>query len=101
MTKARNEFSKMVIDYNKEEGEKDIALMNAKDLLRKYLTVDSQTELAFVHCISCEAQRLFPASPVSSEYSLSQDAKVGEYHLKAGEKIFLNFNSLHTNSKEW
>lgn len=48
-----------------------------------------------------EALRLFPATPVSSEYSLSQDAKIGKYNLKAGDRIILNLDGIARNSNEW
>ena len=42
-----------------------------------------------------------PVVPISSQFTLSEDAQIGKYLIKAGVDIMANFNGLHKNPAQW
>ena len=42
-----------------------------------------------------------PVVPISSQFTLSEDAQIGKYQIKAGVDIMANFNGLHKNPAQW
>ena len=48
-----------------------------------------------------ESLRFYPPVPTSTSATLSKDAKIGKYRIKAGDIVNLNIPGLHRNPKEW
>ena len=48
-----------------------------------------------------EALRFMPVAAISTQASLSEDAKIGKYDIKAGVDILVNITGLHTNPAQW
>ena len=58
-------------------------------------------ELSYLSQVIYEALRFMPPAATSSQLWLSEDAKVGDYLIRAGDKITLNMRGLHRNASQW
>ena len=86
LNEVRGEFNKMIKE-SADEREVDIAGLSKREILRQYLTIDNYAELPFLNQVMMESLRLQPPTVVTSEFSLSKDAKIGKFNIKAGDKI--------------
>ena len=100
LDEVRGEFSKMVQE-SADDREADITSLSKNDILRQFLTIDNYAELPFLNQVMMETLRLHPPVPVSSEFTLSKDAKIGKYNIKAADKITVFLSGLHRNANEW
>ena len=48
-----------------------------------------------------ESLRFMPSVATSSIQLLSEDAKLGNFQIKAGDAMMINYFYLHRNSKQW
>ena len=100
LDQVRSEFSK-VVKESSNESESNIDEMSKKEILKQYLTLENQGELLFLNQVMMESLRLQPPTYTTSEYTLSQDAKIGKYNLKAADGIIINLQGLHRNADQW
>ena len=95
--RVRDEFKKVV-----EENDTMFASFNnMKDYLSEACSYDNLQELTYLNMVVSEALRFEPPVPHGSESTLSQDCKIGKYHVKAGDKVHVNITGLHHSPAQW
>lgn len=79
----------------------DIKNLTRKDFLNKYVTLDETQEMTYLNWVSNEALRVMAPAPSSSQIVLSQDSRVGNYDIKAGQSMMVLIHGLAFNPAEW
>ena len=100
LDEVRGEFSKMVKE-SVDDRKADISCLSKNEILRQYLTIDNYTELSFLNQVMMETLRLQPPLVSTTEFTLSEDAKIGKYNVKAADRIVVYIYGLHRNANEW
>jgi len=72
-----------------------------KECLRETVTYENCKDLSYLSSVTMEALRIMPPIPFTTPATLSQDAKIGKFNVKAGDDIMINITGLHMHSREW
>ena len=95
--RVRDEFKKVV-----EENDTMFASFNnMRDYLSEACSYDNLQELTYLNMVVSEALRFEPPVPHGTESTLSQDCKIGKYHVKAGDNVQVNITGLHHSPAQW
>lgn len=95
LSKIRSEFEDLC------EGEVSQTGTDRLDYLKKHVLSDKCQDMTYLGQVTNECLRFMNPVPHSTLSTLSHDAMIGKYHIKAGDIVQVNINGLHFNKSQW
>ena len=69
--------------------------------MKRAVIYENINEMPFLSMVMNEALRMEPPVGNGSASTLSQDCKIGKYHVKAGDQVQINIHGMHHSSAHW
>ena len=69
--------------------------------MNEIMDIEGAQDLEYLNCVMQETLRFQSPGTNSSQFVLSQDTKIGDFIIKAGDRFFIDFYSLHFDGAQW
>jgi cytochrome P450 len=96
LNRVRQEFETVL--QAKFEEDPSLRELSRIDLINKVISLDVCQDLEYLNMVLMETLRYQPPATNCTPIWLTEDAKIGKYHLKAYDRITIHYMGLHFNA---